>query len=188
MTDPVSGAGVSAGIGMASSALSGILGASSASSSASATAGMYNYQASIAKQNAAIAKQNADYAMNQGEQSALKYGIGAGQRMGQITAAQGSSGFDLNSGSATNIRKSQAATTNMDLTQIRSDAAKTAYNYDVSATQSEEQASLYKMSADNASKAGGYNAAASILGSAASVSSEWLQWQNVSNKSNTTVS
>lgn len=165
------------GFGMLTSALGGVIGAGGALESGQAQSQMYNYQAGMAQMNAKIAKQNADYAINVGEHQAENYGLQAGQRMGQIKSAQGASGLDVNSGSAQQVQKGQATITNMDLTQIRSNAAKTAYNFDVQSVQDQQQAQLYRMAGAQSITASQYNAAASILGSASSVSNEWLQGQ-----------
>jgi hypothetical protein len=140
---------------------------------------MYNYQAGVAQLNAQIAKQNENYAFNQGEAEAQKYGIGAAQRIGAIKTAQGASGLDVNSGSAVGVRASQRFTTTMDLEQIRSNAAKTAYNFSVQAVQDQAQANIYKMAGANVAAAGAVGAATSILGGVKSVSSEWLQASQV---------
>jgi hypothetical protein len=63
----------------------------------------------------------------------------------------------------------------MDLTQIRSNAAKTAYDFSTKATMDLNQATLDTMAGANARTAGDINAASSILGTVGSVSSKWLQ-------------
>ena len=103
----------------------------------------------------------------------------AGQRMGQIKAAQGSSGLDVNTGSNVQVRASQQKVTGIELDTIRSNAARTAYNYDVKSTQDIAQANLFKLNAADAMQAGEIKAAGSILGTAGSVSSEWLSGQRM---------
>jgi hypothetical protein len=136
---------------------------------------MYNYQAGVAQINAGIDKQNAEYALNQGEQQSVIEGLKAGQQAGAIRAAQGASGVDVNSGSAAAVQASQRGITAMDLTQIRTNAAKTAYDYNVKSVMDTNQASLDVMAGENAKTAGDINATSSILGSVSSVSSKWLQ-------------
>ena len=126
------------------------------------------YNSEVATQNAALARQ-------QGEIESQKYGMGAAQRMGQIKASQASSGLDVNSGSALQVQKSQQLVSDMDLDQIRMNAAKTAYNFDVQSVQEKNQGQLYFMSGSNAAQAGNINANASIISGAGSVASKWLQ-------------
>lgn len=172
-------AAVAGAIGIGTSILGGLTGAASASEQSQAQQATYNYQAGVATINAQIAKQNQEYAVQQGEQEAQTAGMQGAQQMGKIKVAQASSGLDINSGSAKQVQNSQQLVTDLNLDQIRSNAAKTAYDYDVQATQYTNQATLYKMGAANAAAAEPYNVASSILGSASSVSSKWLQGQSV---------
>ena len=162
-------------IGIGSSLGGGLLSAFGAKRSGEAQQQMYNYQAQVAQINAQIDKQNAEYALNQGEQQAQQFGLHAAQQRGQIIANQGASGVAIGSGSAAEVVRSQDLLTRMDLTQIRSNAAKTAYDFNVKATMDLNQATLDTMAGINARTAGDINAASSILGTAGSVSSKWLQ-------------
>jgi hypothetical protein len=92
--------------------------------------------------------------------------------MGLIKATQGSSGTDVNSGSATQVQASQRTVAGIDNAQIRSNAARTAYNYST-------QATAYDNAAENVKSSEGINLASSILGTTASVSSKWLQGQQM---------
>lgn len=167
----------SAGLGL--TAAGGVVGAIGSIFGGQAQQKMYDYQAAIAKQNAQIAKQNSDYAIQKGEQQAQNYGLQAAQRQGQIVVAQAASGLDVNSGSAKQVQESQQKITSMDLEQIRSNAAKTAYDYDVQSVNFSSQAQLDVLAGENASAAGGIGAMSTLLGSAASVSSKWLQGRQV---------
>ena len=175
-------------VGLGSTAVGSALSAYGAYSQGQATSRMYGYQANMARINSQIALQNADYARNQGEQQAVIAGRQGAQQLGGIRAAQGASGLNVNSGSAADVQASQKSTTALDLTQIRSNAAKIAYNYDVQSTQDISQAGLYDLAGSNALTAGDLGAASSIIGGAGSVSSKWLQgnqqglWRNASNQ------
>ena len=122
-----------AGAGIGTSVLGSLFGASGASASGAASSQMSQYQAGVALLNAKIAKQNADYAIMEGEQSAMKYGLGARQRKGEIVAAQSASGLDVTSGSARDVQISQDTVTRIDMDQIRRNAAKAAYDYSIEA-------------------------------------------------------
>lgn len=135
------------------------------------------YQAMVAAQNAKIAMQNANYAVGEGEQIATKYGLGAAAQMGQIKAAQGASGLDVNSGSAKQVQESQQTVTKMDMDTIRNNAAKTAYNYELQATQALSQSKLDVAGAQNKLAAGNIAAEASLVSGAGSVADKWLAGQ-----------
>lgn len=173
MADPVTLAAGS----IASSAASGLLGASGAASSAAATSRMYSYQAAIAQFNKQIALQNRDYAISAGETSAGLYGLKARQREGQIIASQGASGTEVGRGSNKDVIDSQRMVTQMDEAQIRNNAARVAYGYQLEAEGKGQQAQLYEMASQDASRAGRYNVMSSLISGAGSVSSKWLQAQ-----------
>lgn len=140
---------------------------------------MYDYQAGVAKLNAQIAEQNATYARNVGEMQAMQVGLEGGQRMGQIRAAQGASGLDVNTGSAKQVQTSQAQITGTEVAAVRSNAAKTAYNYQVEGVQYQTQAQLDTLAGQNARTAGMVGAMSSIVGGASSVANEWLRGQQL---------
>jgi len=162
-------------VGIGATLAGGITSAIGAESSAAATQQSYNYQAGVAQINSTIDLQNADYARSQGETQAMQYGLQAGQRQAQIRNTQAASGLDVNSGSAAAVQASQKTITGIDTAQIRSNAAKTAYDYDVKSTMDLNQSTLDVMAGDNAITAGNFQAASSILGSVGSVSSKWMQ-------------
>ncbi len=166
-------------IGIGSTLVGGILGAQGASAAGEATLQQNYYQAGIAKMNADIAKQNADYATNQGEISAMERGIAGGQQLGGIRAAQASSGLDVNSGSSLAVQKGQKFAIDTDVSIIRANAAKAAFDYTAQASNYLSQASLYEMAGTNAAEAGKINAESSILGTVGSVASKWSQGQQI---------
>ena len=102
-------------------------------------------------------------------------GIKAGQQMGQIKASQASAGFDVTQGSDAQVRASQRTLNTLDTSIIRSNAAKTAYNYEVQGTIAGAQASMYSAASKNALEAGFIGAGSSVLGGVSSVSQQWLK-------------
>ena len=168
-----------AGLGIGATAGGSLLSAGGSFASGVANSSMYNYQASIARLNQQIDTQNAEFATQTGEQQALQFGLKARAQMGQIKTAEASSGFDVRTGSNAQVRASQQRLNLLDADVIRSNAAKTAYNYETQGTVAGAQASLYSMAGSNALSAGVIGAGTSILGGAASVSSEWLKGQMV---------
>jgi hypothetical protein len=162
-------------IGLGSTAAGGVLSAFGNVFSGMSQNKMYKYQAQVARINSQIDLQNADYARNKGEIDSVQYGMKAAQRRGQITAAQGASGLDVHGGSATDVRASQQKVSQMDMNQIRSNAAKTAYDFTVQSVNDLNQAGLYDKAAKNSVTSGILNGLGSIIGTAGSVSSKWLQ-------------
>lgn len=140
---------------------------------------MYDYQAGVATLNAQISKQSATYATKVGEIQAAQAGLQGAQRMGKIKSAQGASGLDVNTGSNKQVQDSQAQITATDQTAIRSNAARTAYNYENQAVGFAAQANMDTVAGKNARTAGLVGAASSLLSSATSVSSEWLRGQQL---------
>src|SRR6266446_6811854 len=121
MADPVTLAGMAATAGGA------IVGAIGSSYKGQAESNMYNYQAGVAQVNEQIAKQNAAYEKELGETQAQEAGMKTRAEMGQIKAAQGASGLDVNCCSAVDVQKSAQEVGTFNETMIRSNAAKRAY-------------------------------------------------------------
>lgn len=148
-------------VGIGATALGGTFSAIGAARSADAQAKMYRYQADVARI-------NQEWAAQQGGANAMQYGSKARQQEGAIKAAQGASGIDVNSGSAVGVQEGQRKTIEADNLTIRSNAARTAYGYG-------QQAEMYDTAAANVKASKGLTVASSILGTATSVASKWLQ-------------
>jgi len=161
-------------IGIGASLAGGIMGAEGAKQSAAGQQQMYNYQAGVARVNSQIDLQNADYARNMGETQSMQYGMKSREQQGQIKVAQAASNLDVNSGSAVDVQESQRKIAGMDTAQIRSNAAKTAYDFDVKSTMDLNQSTLDIMGGENAKTAGDIKAMESIIGGIGSVSSKWM--------------
>jgi hypothetical protein len=166
-------------IGMGATAGGSLLSAGGAIASGFSNANMFSYHAALAKLKAQVADQNAEFAIQTGEQTAVKTGLQQAQRMGAIKVAQAASGLDVNSGTNKQVRESQQMIDRMDQNQIRSNAARTAYGYKLEAAGDLAEADAYSTASKNAMVAGGIGAMSSILGGASSVSSEWLQGNKV---------
>lgn len=171
MTTPAAAANT----GIGATAGGGLLSAVGSIFSGISQKNMYDYQAQVSRINSQIDQQNSEYSLNQGEQQATITGLKGAQQFGAIRAAQGASNIDVNSGSTVNVQNSQKQITAMDLTTIRQNAAKTAYDWQVKSTSDLNQAGLYDKAGSNAETAGFLGAASSILGTVGSVSSKWLQ-------------
>lgn len=170
MADPVT----IAAVGMGASVLGGAVNTAGALWGGQAKSNMYKYQAGVARINANIARKNAEYSRYMGEHEAQRVGMKGRFEQGQTKVAQSSRGLDVNSGSAEALRDSQGELSRHDQTVTRATAARRAYGFDVEATNKEAEARMAETSADNAKTASYFEAAGSILGTASSVSSKWL--------------
>lgn len=170
MSNPIMG-----GIGIGGSILGSLFSAQGAAKSAQAQSGQMLYQAGLSQLNAQIAEQNAIYTQQQGERQAAKYGLGARQQIGQITADKAASGLDVGSGSAKQVIDSQHLVAEMDMDQIRSNAAKAAYDYRTQASADRSQAAMDWLGARDVKAAGQTNVLGSLIGGASSVADKWLK-------------
>jgi hypothetical protein len=136
---------------------------------------MYQYQAGVAQINKQIEAQKADYARAVGETEAQESGMKSRFQIGQIRTALASSGLDINRGSAARVTESQQEVAEFDQALIRSNAAQRAYGYEVGAMKEEAQSTMYGMSASKAREAGQISMISSLLGTAGSVGSKWVQ-------------
>ena len=173
MADPATLGAVSIG----SSLIGGIMGGVGKKQEAEAQSQMYAYQAKVAQINADLDKQNADFAINKGEQQAVIAGLSGAQELAKIKVGQAASGFDINTGSAAEVQASQRQITGMNMDQIRANASKVAYDYNVKSVEDLNQAGLDTFASINASQAGDIAMAASLVSTAGSVSSKWLSGQ-----------
>lgn len=175
MVDPVSASVLAIG-SMAASGIGGIMQAQGATQTGAAQARMYNYQSAVASMNQRIAKQNAAYTRHVGEVSAQKRGMEVRGQEGLALATQAGRGLDVNRGTPKNVRESIHELGLHDQSIIRSDAARRAYAQEIEGVQSETQSTLYRMAATNAEDAARLKAEGTLLGTATSVSSKWLQY------------
>ncbi len=157
----------------------GVVSAMGARQSADSQAAMYRYQMAQAGINKQIAKNNADYQRVTGDLQAQKFGLAARQRQGQIRAALGASGLRVDSGSAADVQDSQRIVDVSDQATIRSNAARRAYAYEVGGVEEGNKASAYAAAAENSETAGDLGVMSSLLGTASSVSSKWMQAKQI---------
>lgn len=166
-------------VGIGTSLLGSLFGASGAMQSGAAQSGEFMYKAGLAQMNAQIAEQNSNYSIAKGEQEAGIYGMQARQKAGQIKADQGAGGLDVNSGSNLAVQQSQHTVSQMDLNTIRTNAAKVAYDYRVQAEEFRSEAAMDMIGAMNSRSAARTNAMASLIGGASSVADKWLKGNEV---------
>jgi hypothetical protein len=160
------GASIAGGVTSAAGAVLGGIGASNA----------YSYKAQVARNNAIIAKQNATYARAAGETEQVNQGLKDRYGMGRLLTGQAANGLDVNSGSALDVRTSQASINVENQMMIRNNASRKAFGYDVEAMNFGSEAAMDEQAGTNALISGGLNAGGSLIGSASSVSDKWLKF------------
>lgn len=171
MADPVSLTAISLG----ASALGGVVSAGGAIAGGQSQAAMYQYQAGVAQMNQQIMKQNADWAVASGEVSAQEKGMETRYKIGETIAQQGAGGLAIGSGSQGRVVDSERQLGQYDEALIRSNAARQAYGYEVEAAKFGAESQLDTMAASTSRTSGYLKAFGSLLGTAGSVSSKWLQ-------------
>lgn len=171
MADPISLTALSIG----ASAGGGILNAFGQAQAGKSQAEMYGYQAGIAELRKKMALQNRDFALQEGGEQGVRYGLKARNQMGKIIAAQSASGLDIGSGSSTKVREGQRMITEMDTKTIAENTARRAYGFETQAAMEEEQGRIYSKAAESTRKATPLRVASSLLSGATSVSGKWLQ-------------
>ena len=173
MSGGIAAAGLAmAAIGTGVSAMGQMQQASAAKASA-------DYQAKVAAGNAQLASQNAAMASASGEAQAAISEQKTRAEVGTELAAQGSSGVDINSSTASAVRASQDMTGQLDAQTIRSNAARQAYGYETQSTNYENQSSADTSQGQNAQTAGYVGAGGSLL---SGVGNEGMNYANVMNK------
>jgi len=138
-----------------------------------------DYQSKVAAGNAEVATQNANMAAASGEAQAAISEQKTRATVGAEEAAQGSSGVDINSPTATAVRTSQDMTGQLDAQTIRSNAARTAYGYETQSTNFQNQSSADTAQGNNAMTAGEVGAGGSLL---SGVGNAYLNYASVMNK------
>jgi hypothetical protein len=135
-----------------------------------------NYQAQVAANNAKIALSNASMATQSGEISAANQGMKTRAAVGTTLAQQGASGVDVNSGSAPKVRAAESELGALDALTIRSNAAKSAYGFEVAATGDTAESGLLESEAQQASAAAPLGALGSFLGSASTTGGSYAKY------------
>lgn len=133
-----SAGGFSSALGLLGAGVSAI-GSIAAGNQAAAQA---KYEAQVSRNNEVIAQQNANYATAAGETKSYEQGLKERAEAGAVTAGLAAGGIDVGSGSAADVRSSQAAIGQTNVEQVRQTAALQAYGYRTQATNFGAQANL----------------------------------------------
>lgn len=141
-----------------------------------ATSAADKYNAQIAANNAQIATQSANYAGAAGTAQAEQAGLQSRAKLGAIVANEGASGVDINSGSNLQVQSSARELGELNAITIRSNAARTAYGYQVQGANDTAQSQLDTFAANNATTAGDIGAGSSVLGGLGSAASNYAKF------------
>lgn len=136
-----------------------------------------DYNAKVASANAQQAKNNATMAANAGEEQAAIQSQKTKAAVGSTLANQAAGGIDVNSGSAVDVRSSEADLGQLDALTIRSNAAKEAYGYQTQASNFTAQSGLDTAEGKNAQATGNLGAISTFLGSAGSAATNFAKFQ-----------
>lgn len=164
----IGSAGIAAGIG------GGLLKAFGSIFGGEAASGKMKYQAGISRMNAQINKQNADMERTIGEREAQRSGMKTALTMGKTETAQAAQGGVVDSGTNADVLDSEHALGLLDQSTIRNTAARRAYGFDVKAAEDESSAKMFEKGAKNAKTASYLEAGGSLLSTAGSVATKWL--------------
>lgn len=173
--DPFSGTAAIAAIGAGASAGGGILSAFGQSEKGEADAKMYAYRAGVAKMNATINRQNSDYALEAGEANAKRSGLTTGFTIAKQKVSQAANGFDVNTGTNVAVRDTTQDLGLVDQNTIRTEFGRKALGFRNTAAAEDAEASANLMAGDNSRRAGKIAAAGTLIGTAGSVASKWMQ-------------
>lgn len=152
---------------------SGLMGAMGASKKADAESAAYEYKAQVAQNNSIIAQRNAEQANAAGRIAAQTNDLKTKNLVSTQLVAQASSGLDVGSGSAVNVRQSAADLGHLDTLTILNNAAKNAAGFKAQGMNFQAEGQLNKQAGAFAQEAGDINIMTSLLGGATGVADKW---------------
>ncbi len=173
MADPITMMAVG---GMAASGAGGVMSAFGSRAASEGKADMYRYQAAVADLNKKLAKEDADYTRAVGEVEVQKYGMKQAFLDSTIKTTQAAKGIDIDRGSAVDVRESQREVGLFDQSLIRSGAARKAYAKELEGVKAGLEGDQYRRAADQTEDAAEMSFYGSLIGTAGSVASKWVQW------------
>ncbi len=126
----------------------------SAANAAGFQASVARNQAIVDQNNAIAAEQNADYAGKVGLANATRESMKGAAKSARIKAAYAANNIDPNTGSAVDVRESQAEINKLDAENVLSDAELRAYGYRSDAANFRNKSALSKASGGMYDRAG----------------------------------
>lgn len=135
----------------------------------SALSAMANYQSQVSANNAQIAGQYAEQATQTGELQSYEEGLKERQQQQAITSGIAAGGVNVNTGSARQVRESQAELGQLDVEQVRQSAALQAYGYQTQQVGFQAQSQLETAQAGFEQTAGWLKGIGSLVTGAADI-------------------
>lgn len=164
------------------SAVAGLAGAGISAAGAyeqgQAASESYSYQSQVAANNAKLAQQQGKLDIQSGEIAAVDQGLKTRAKVGSEKAQQGASGIDVNTGSAADVRAGTASMGMLDVSTIRSNAAKKAYADEVQANSDTAQGQLDTFAGEQAETGADIGAAGTLLSGVSTVGGNYAKFQN----------
>lgn len=124
------------------------------------------YQSQVAANNAITAQRQAQYAIEAGREKSQQESLKQAAIGGEIKAAQGASGVDVNTGSNVAVQKSHRMLGALDTETTMNNAELTAYGYRTQAANFQAQSGLYAYEAPQAEIGADIGAAGTVAGAA----------------------
>jgi hypothetical protein len=163
--------------GLAASLVSAGVGALGSIQQGQAASNSAKYNASVAAANATISQQSAAYAGAAGASQAEQASLKTRSQVGAIEAGQAAGNIDVDSGSALDVRSSAQQLGELNALSIRSNAARTAYGYQVQAASETSQGQLDSYQAGADATGADISAGGTVLGGAGSAASNYAKFQ-----------
>ena len=133
------------------------------------------YQSQVAANNRVIAEQNAQYATQAGEETTFQTGLRERDKAAKITTGIAANNLDVNTGSARDVRTSQAEIGQLAEETTKNNAALTAYGYRTQATNYQAESQLLKAEAPQDVAGGFLGGAGTLLSGASTAGFRWNQ-------------
>lgn len=153
------------------------IGAIGAIQQGEATAANAKYQAAVARNNQIIAEQNAQYASQAGAATTTRAQLKQREVEGEVGAALGASGIDMNTGSPVAVRSATSEVKQLDTATTAQDAALKVYGFRTQGTNYGAESQLKTQEASQASTAGLISGGSTLLSGLGGLASKWSAWQ-----------
>lgn len=135
-----------------------------------------NYQAQVSANNAQVAKMQAEDAIKRGKQEEEEHRVQVRRMLGAQRAGIAGSGFDLGDATSQDILGDTAAMGEFDALQIRSNAAREAWGYEVQGSNFTAEAQLQRARGKSARQASYWQAGGDLLSGASKFGTQYREF------------
>lgn len=161
---------------LAATVIAGVTTAYAQKQQGDARAAEAQYQEAVQRDNMARADYLATDAIERGKQQSSQERLRGRLLQSQMRVVLAGLGQDPNSASAAGLQIDQAKSTELDAQTIENNAEREAEGFRIKASQFGASADLYQIGGQNAKTNASYQAAGTLLTSAAKVSDKWYQY------------